>query len=168
MAMASGLASGGAKPVVAVYSTFLQRAIDQMIIDCCLPDLDVVFAVDRAGVVGEDGPTHHGMFDLVYTRMVPHMKVLAPSDEAELVHCAAYGPGPGRSRSPCAIRGVAARGRRCPTKPKVLALGESKLVREGGDVAILAFGRMVSRVLGGGAGCSPMRASKRAWWTCAG
>ncbi|WP_251231776.1 1-deoxy-D-xylulose-5-phosphate synthase [Adlercreutzia aquisgranensis] len=143
VAMASGLALGGAKPVVAVYSTFLQRAIDQMIIDCCLPDLDVVFAIDRAGVVGEDGPTHHGMFDLVYTRMVPHMKVLAPSDEAELIHCLhtalALG-GPVSVRYP---RGEG-QGVALPDKPEVLPVGESKLVREGTDIAILAFGRMVS------------------------
>ena len=74
------------KPVVALYSTFLQRAIDQVIINNALPNLDVVFAIDRAGIVGEDGPTHHGMFDLAYMRMIPHMRVLAPSDEAELVH----------------------------------------------------------------------------------
>lgn len=143
VAMASGLALGGAKPVVAVYSTFLQRAIDQMIIDCCLPDLDVVFAIDRAGVVGEDGPTHHGMFDLVYTRMIPHMRVLAPSDEAELVHALHTALALG---GPFAVRYP--RGEGCgvplPETPEVLVPGESKVVREGSDVAILAFGRMVS------------------------
>ena len=76
--LASGLATGGMKPVVALYSTFLQRAIDQVIINNALPNLDVVFAIDRAGIVGEDGPTHHGMFDLAYMRMIPHMRVLAP------------------------------------------------------------------------------------------
>ena len=83
---AGGLAAGGKKPVVALYSTFMQRAIDQMIINVALPKLDVVFAIDRAGIVGADGPTHHGVFDLVYARMVPNMRVLAPSNEAELVH----------------------------------------------------------------------------------
>ena len=84
--MAAGLSSGGKKPVVALYSTFMQRAVDQMIIDVALPEANVVFAFDRAGLVGDDGPTHHGVFDMVYTRMVPNMRVLAPSDEAELVH----------------------------------------------------------------------------------
>ena len=93
VAMASGLALGGAKPVVAVYSTFLQRAIDQMIIDCCLPDLDVVFAIDRAGVVGEDGPTHHGMFDLVYTRIDPSHEGAGPLRRGRACACAAYGLG---------------------------------------------------------------------------
>lgn len=72
--MAAGLAIGGRKPVFAVYSTFLQRAIDQLIVNNALMNLDVVFAIDRAGLVGADGPTHHGMFDLVYTRMVPNMQ----------------------------------------------------------------------------------------------
>lgn len=142
--LASGLAFGGMKPVVAIYSTFLQRAIDQMIINNALPDLDVVFAIDRAGVVGEDGPTHHGMFDLAYTRMVPNMRVLAPSDEAELVHALhtalALG-GPFAIRYP---RG-AAEGVPLPEEPQVLGEGRARVVREGGDVAILAFGRMVSR-----------------------
>ena len=84
--MAAGLAVGGKKPVVAIYSTFMQRAIDQMIIDNAITNDDVVFCLDRAGLVGDDGPTHHGVFDLVYARMVPGMRVLAPSDEAELVN----------------------------------------------------------------------------------
>lgn len=142
--LASGLALGGKKPVVAIYSTFLQRAIDQIIINNALPDLDIVFAIDRAGIVGEDGPTHHGMFDLVYTRMVPHLRVIAPSDEAELVnalHTALALGGPFAIRYP---RG-AAEGVSLPTEPQVLEVGKSRVVREGEDVAILAFGRMVSR-----------------------
>ena len=145
--LASGLALGGKKPVVAIYSTFLQRAVDQLIINNALPDLDVVFAIDRAGVVGEDGPTHHGMFDLVYTRMVPNLRVLAPSNEAELVHALhtalALG-GPFAIRYP---RG-AAEGVPVPEEAQVLELGKSATVREGDDVAILAFGRMVSRAQG--------------------
>lgn len=144
--MASGLALGGKKPVVAIYSTFLQRAIDQMIINNALAETNVVFAIDRAGVVGEDGPTHHGMFDLAYTRMVPNMKVLAPSNEAELVHALhtalALG-GPFAIRYP---RG-SAEGVEVPETPQVLEVGKSVTVREGSDVAILAFGRMVSRAL---------------------
>ncbi len=142
-----GLATGGKKPVVAIYSTFLQRAVDQLIINNALPNLDVVFAIDRAGVVGEDGPTHHGMFDLAYTRMVPHMRVLAPSNEAELVHALhtalALG-GPFAIRYP---RG-AAEGVPLPEEPQVLEVGKAQVVREGADVAILAFGRMVGRALG--------------------
>lgn len=146
LGMASGLAAGGRKPVVAVYSTFMQRAIDQMIINCALPNLDVVFALDRAGLVGEDGPTHHGMFDIAYTRMIPNMRVLAPSDEAELVlalHTALALGGPFAIRYP---RG-AAQGVPVPENPQVLESGRSRTLREGSDVAILAFGRMVSRSL---------------------
>lgn len=146
LGMASGLAAGGKKPVVAVYSTFMQRAIDQMIIDCALPNLDVVFALDRAGLVGEDGPTHHGMFDIAYTRMTPNMRVLAPSDEAELVralHTALALGGPFAIRYP---RG-SAQGVPVPESPQVLEPGKSRTLREGSDVAILAFGRMVSRSL---------------------
>ncbi len=145
--MASGLALGGMKPVVAIYSTFLQRAIDQLIINNALPNLNVVFAIDRAGVVGEDGPTHHGVFDLVYTRMVPHMRVLAPSNEAELVHAlhtALAMGGPFAIRYP---RGNA-EGVPLPEKPCVLEEGKANIVREGEDVAILAFGRMVGKALG--------------------
>lgn len=144
--MAAGLAAGGKKPVVAIYSTFLQRAIDQMIINCALSELDVVFAIDRAGVVGEDGPTHHGMFDLVYTRMVPHMRVLAPSNEAELagaLHTALSLGGPFAIRYP---RGEA-EGVPVPKNPALFELGRANVVHEGDDVAILAFGRMVSRAL---------------------
>ena len=144
LGMASGLAAGGKKPVVAIYSTFMQRAIDQMITNISLPDFNVVFAIDRAGVVGEDGPTHHGMFDIAYTRMIPHMRVLAPSDEAELVHALhtalALG-GPFAVRYP---RG-AGEGVEVPEVAEVLAEGVSREVRAGDDVAILAFGRMVAR-----------------------
>lgn len=142
--LASGLAFGGMKPVVAIYSTFLQRAVDQMIVDTALSNLDVVFAIDRAGVVGEDGPTHHGVFDLVYTRMVPNMKVLAPSDEAELVnglHTALTIGGPVALRYP---RG-AAEGVPLPEQPEVLPVGRARVVHEGSDVALLAFGRMVGQ-----------------------
>lgn len=140
--MAAGLAIGGRKPVFAVYSTFLQRAIDQLIVNNALMNLDVVFAIDRAGLVGADGPTHHGMFDLVYTRMVPNMRVLAPSNEAELansLHTALVLGGPFAVRYP---RGEAC-GVPVPDKPETYEPGVSRLVREGSDVAILAFGNMV-------------------------
>ncbi len=84
--LASGLALQGAKPVCAIYSTFLQRAYDQIIHDVCLQELDVTFAMDRAGLVGDDGPTHHGAFDVSYFRPIPHVVVMAPRDEAMLVH----------------------------------------------------------------------------------
>ena len=141
--MAAGLAIGGKKPVFAVYSTFLQRAIDQLITNNALMNLDVVFAIDRAGLVGADGPTHHGMFDLVYTRMVPNMRVIAPSDEAELssaLHTALALGGPFAVRYP---RG-AAMGVPVPDEPETFEPGVSRTVREGSDVAILAFGNMVA------------------------
>ncbi|MEC4175776.1 1-deoxy-D-xylulose-5-phosphate synthase [Adlercreutzia sp. R7] len=142
--MAAGLAAGGKKPVAALYSTFMQRAVDQMIIDCALPDANVVFALDRAGLVGDDGPTHHGVFDMVYMRMVPHMRMLAPSDEAELacaLHTALALPGPVALRYP---RGEA-EGAVLPDRPEVLEVGKSRVVRAGDDVALLAFGRMVGQ-----------------------
>ena len=142
--MAAGLAVGGKKPVVAIYSTFMQRAIDQMIIDNAITNDNVVFCLDRAGLVGDDGPTHHGVFDLVYARMVPGMRVLAPSDEAELVnglHTALALGGPFAIRYP---RG-AAEGVPLPDEPEVMEPGVARRVREGSDVAILAFGRMVGQ-----------------------
>ena len=144
--MAAGLAFGGLKPVVAIYSTFLQRAFDQMIVDVSLADCNVVFAIDRGGLVGEDGPTHHGAYDIAYCRMIPGMRMIAPSDEAELVnalHTALRIGGPVAVRYPRGCgRGVAV-----PTKGKVLPVGESNTLREGSDVAILAFGSMVSNAL---------------------
>src|SRR5205814_7163012 len=83
---AAGLALEGGKPVCAIYSTFLQRAYDQIVHDVCLQSLNVVFAMDRAGLVGDDGPTHHGAFDIVYLRCLPNMVLMAPRDEAMLVH----------------------------------------------------------------------------------
>lgn len=143
LGMASGLALGGLKPVVAMYSTFLQRAIDQTIINNALPDLDIVLAVDRAGLVGDDGPTHHGIFDIVYLRMIPNLKVLAPADESELassLHTALALKGPVALRYP---RGEAC-GVPLPDNPKLLEVGKSRCVREGNDVSILSFGRMLS------------------------
>jgi len=144
--MAAGLALGGCKPVVAVYSTFLQRAFDQMVVDCALPHCDVVFAIDRAGVVGEDGPTHNGMYDLAYCRMIPGMKILAPSDEAELaaaLHTALKLHGPVAVRYP---RGEG-RGVQVPRQAQSLPEGVSRVMREGDDVAVLAFGDRVGPAL---------------------
>ncbi|MDZ4178294.1 MAG: 1-deoxy-D-xylulose-5-phosphate synthase [Coriobacteriia bacterium] len=139
--LAAGMALGGSRPVVAIYSTFLQRAFDQLIIDVALQNLPVVFCVDRAGLVGEDGPTHHGVFDLTYLRAIPNMMVLAPSDEAELVHAlhtALAAEGPVAIRYP---RGNGP-GTALPDRPLVLEAGRSVIKSHGTDVALLAVGRM--------------------------
>jgi 1-deoxy-D-xylulose-5-phosphate synthase len=141
--LAAGLASGGLLPVVAIYSTFLQRAYDQLIMDVALQGLHVVFALDRAGLVGEDGPTHHGVFDLTYLRSIPGMSVMAPADEAELVHMlhtALVAEGPVAIRYP---RGSGA-GVALPEAPKVFEAGRSEVRRTGSDVALVAVGRMVA------------------------
>lgn len=140
--LAAGLAHGGRVPVVAIYSTFLQRAYDQVIMDAALQGLHVVFCLDRAGLVGEDGPTHHGVFDLTYLRAVPNLMLMAPADEAELVHMlhtALQADCPVAIRYP---RGVG-RGIALPAEPLVLEVGKADVRREGSDVAILAIGRMV-------------------------
>lgn len=141
--MAAGLALGGLIPVVAIYSTFLQRAFDQVIMDVALQNQHVVFALDRAGLVGEDGPTHHGVFDLSYLRAVPNLMVMAPADEAEMVHMlhtALAADGPVAIRYP---RG-SGMGVSLPDQPEVFEAGKAQLRREGVDVALLAVGRMVS------------------------
>jgi 1-deoxy-D-xylulose-5-phosphate synthase len=139
--MACGLAGAGKKPVVAVYSTFMQRAIDQMIVDVVLPKLNVVFALDRAGLVGDDGPTHNGIFDIVYCRMIPGLKVLTPSDECELASAVKTALSIG---GPVAIRYPRGKGVGADlSKSEIIPVGISREVCEGSDVAILAFGRMV-------------------------
>ncbi len=142
VALASGLALGGKKPVVCLYSTFMQRAIDQLIVNNALAETNVVFCLDRAGLVGDDGPTHHGVFDMAYCRMVPGMRMMAPSDEAELVHMLHTALKLGGLVALRWPRGEA-RGVELPTEPKLLEIGKSRTTREGSDVAILAFGRMV-------------------------
>jgi 1-deoxy-D-xylulose-5-phosphate synthase len=140
--LAAGLAHGGMVPVVAIYSTFLQRAYDQVIMDAALQNLHIVFCLDRAGLVGEDGPTHHGVFDLTYLRAVPNLMIMAPADEAELVnmlHTALAADGPVAIRYP---RGTG-RGVALPVTPAVLDAGRAEIRREGADVALLAVGRMV-------------------------
>ena len=140
--MAAGLALGGMLPVIAIYSTFMQRAYDQMIMDVALQNLHVVFCLDRAGLVGEDGPTHHGVFDLTYLRSIPNMMVLAPADEAELaeaLHTALISDGPVAIRYP---RG-AGRGVELPVSPVGWEAGRAEVRSRGTDVALLAVGRMV-------------------------
>ena len=139
---AAGLASEGFRPVVAIYSTFLQRAFDQIIHDVCLPCLPVVFAIDRGGLVGEDGPTHHGHFDVTYLRNLPNMTVMAPKDENELRHMlytALQQPNPVALRYP---RGTGP-GVSLDTDFKTLPLGEAEILSQGDDLVILALGSTV-------------------------
>jgi 1-deoxy-D-xylulose-5-phosphate synthase len=137
--LASGLALQGAKPVCAIYSTFLQRAFDQIVHDVCLQNLDVTFAMDRAGLVGDDGPTHHGAFDVSYFRPIPNVVVMAPRDEAMLVHMlhtAIAHDGPAALRYP---RG-AAEGAPLPAKPELVPIGRGEVLATGSRVALLGFG----------------------------
>ncbi|TDB38950.1 MAG: 1-deoxy-D-xylulose-5-phosphate synthase [Actinobacteria bacterium] len=140
--LAAGLASGGRVPVVAIYSTFMQRAYDQLIMDVALQGLHVVFCLDRAGLVGEDGPTHHGVFDLTFLRAVPGLSIMAPSNEAEMVHMLHTAL---RMNGPVAIRYPrgAGEGVALPTEPLVLETGRADVRREGSGVAILGIGSMV-------------------------
>jgi len=139
--MAGGLARAGMKPVVAIYSTFLQRAFDQIIHDVCLQELPVVFAIDRAGVVGEDGPTHHGVFDLAYLRMIPGLTIMVPKDENELRQMLLLAL---KMDKPVAIRYPRGQGTgRTLTAAKSFRPGEAEVVRPGEHAAILALGPMV-------------------------
>ncbi|MGH0032610.1 MAG: 1-deoxy-D-xylulose-5-phosphate synthase [Myxococcota bacterium] len=143
---AAGLASEGMKPVPAIYSTFLQRAFDQVVHDVCLQDLDVTFALDRAGIVGADGATHQGLYDLAYLRALPNIVVMAPKDENELRHMlrtAVEHPGPAAIRYP---RGA---GLGVPLDPEIksLPIGRAELLRDGDDAAIVALGTRVHPAL---------------------
>lgn len=144
--LAAALAAGGMKPVVAAYSTFLQRAYDQMIHDICLQRLPVVFAVDRAGIVGEDGETHQGIFDLSYLRSIPRMTVMAPRNEDELQHLlytALHG-----ASGPVALRYPRDSGEGAVLhEPYLLPWGEGELLRKGGDLLIAAAGTVANAAL---------------------
>ena len=137
---AAGLALQGAKPVCAIYSTFLQRAFDQLVHDVCLQKLNVVFAMDRAGLVGDDGPTHHGVFDVSYFRPLPNVVLMAPRDEAMLVHmlrtALAYDDGPIAFRYP---RG-AAEGAPMPDVPNEIEIGKGEYLLAGERIALLGYG----------------------------
>ena len=137
---AAGLSLQGAKPVCAIYSTFLQRAFDQIVHDVCLQSLNVVFAMDRAGLVGDDGPTHHGAFDVSYFRPLPNVVLMAPRDEAMLVHmlrtALLHDDGPIAFRYP---RG-AAEGAPLPDSPQEIPIGKGELLTEGEQVALLGYG----------------------------
>ena len=137
--LASGLALQGAKPVCAIYSTFLQRAYDQIVHDVCLQELDVTFAMDRAGLVGDDGPTHHGAFDVSYFRPIPNVVLMAPRDEAMLVHMlhtAIAHDGPAALR----YQRGAAEGAELPDRPQLLPIGRGEVLVEGERVALLGYG----------------------------
>jgi 1-deoxy-D-xylulose-5-phosphate synthase len=141
--LAAGMACEGQKPVVAIYSTFLQRAYDQVVHDVALQNLDVTFAIDRAGLVGEDGPTHAGSFDISYLRCIPNMVIAAPSDENEcrqLLYTAYQYPGPAAVRYP---RGT---GTGTAINPVMAALpiGKGVIKREGKSVALLCFGTLIA------------------------
>ena len=144
---ASGLALEGLKPVAAIYSTFLQRAYDQIVHDVCLQRLNVVFAMDRAGLVGDDGPTHHGAFDIAYLRCLPHITLMAPRDEAMLVHmlhtALLHDDGPVGLRYP---RGAGV-GTPLPPAPVPIEIGTGEILREGRRVAILGYGTGVQKGL---------------------
>ena len=139
---AAGLAAEGFRPVVAIYSTFLQRAFDQIIHDVCLPNLPVIFAIDRGGLVGEDGPTHHGHFDITYLRSLPNMTVMAPKDENELRHMiyTAF-----KHQGPVAFRYPRGKGVGVPldSKFKKIPIGQSETLKEGKDLFVFSLGNMV-------------------------
>lgn len=143
---AAGLAAKGLKPVVAIYSTFLQRAFDQIFHDVCLMRLPVVFVLDRGGLVGADGPTHHGVFDLSYLRIFPEMTVMAPKDEGELrdmLATALLHPGPIALRYP---RGTGY-GVALDAPPRSLPVGRAEVLRQGRDGALWAIGTMATEAL---------------------
>jgi 1-deoxy-D-xylulose-5-phosphate synthase len=151
---AAGLSLQGVKPVAAIYSTFLQRAYDQIVHDVCLQKLNVVFAMDRAGLVGDDGPTHHGAFDIAYLRCLPNIVLMAPRDEGMLVHMLhtslAYDDGPIALRYP---RGEGT-GVELPSRPRKLRIGTGEILREGGAsgtvgrrVALIGYGSGVTKAL---------------------
>ncbi len=140
--LAAGLARGGARPVVAIYSTFLQRAYDQIMHDMCLQELPVVLAIDRGGLVGEDGPTHHGVFDIAYLRTLPHLVVLSPKDPDELRAMLRWALEQDR---PVALR-YARGGIVCGEplgKPGKIVSARAEVLRHGRDVALVALGSMV-------------------------
>ncbi len=140
---AAGMATRGFRPVCAIYSTFLQRAFDPVVHDVCLQKLPVVFCMDRAGLSGDDGPTHHGLFDIAYLRGIPEMVLMSPKDEdelADMMKTAIQLPGPSAIRYP---RGVVA-GVERKSEPQVLEVGKAEVLEDGSDVAILGLGPMTA------------------------
>ena len=142
----AGMACEGLKPVAAIYSTFLQRGFDQLIHDVCLQNLDVTIAMDRAGIVGADGPTHHGLLDIAYLRGYPNIVLMAPKDEAEMrdmIHTAINHDGPAALRYP---RGNGL-GVDISAPPKLIEIGKSETLREGKEVTVIAYGTMAAPAL---------------------
>ncbi len=140
---AAGMATRGFRPVCAIYSTFLQRAFDPIVHDVALQKLPVVFCMDRAGLSGDDGPTHHGLFDIAYLRGIPEMVLMAPKDEdelADMMKTALTLPGPSAIRYP---RGAVVGVERKPA-PAVLPIGKAEVLSDGSDVAILGLGPMIA------------------------
>lgn len=143
---AAGLASQGYKPVVAIYSTFLQRSYDQIVHDVCLQKLPVVFAIDRAGLVGEDGPTHHGAFDIAYLRHIPNICILAPRDENMVQHCLKTAL---EQKLPCAVRYPRGAGFGIPLDKicRLLPFAKGEKLCDGNDLVIIAVGNTVAAAL---------------------
>jgi 1-deoxy-D-xylulose-5-phosphate synthase len=145
--MAAGMARGGLRPYVAIYSTFMQRALDQVIHDIAMMDLPVVLCLDRAGIVGEDGPTHHGVFDLSFLRMIPGVDILSPGDEIELEMMLRYSAD---TKRPLVIRyprgtGVGSKDN-CNNRRPIIR-GKAEIVKEGTDLAIFALGNCLSEAI---------------------
>jgi 1-deoxy-D-xylulose-5-phosphate synthase len=140
---AAGMATQGYRPVCAIYSTFLQRAFDPIVHDVCLQKLPVLFCMDRAGLSGDDGPTHHGLFDISYLRGIPEMVLMAPKDEdelADMMKTALEIPGPSAIRYPRgAVTGVTRK-----AEPQVIPVGKAEVIKDGSDVAILGLGPLVT------------------------
>jgi 1-deoxy-D-xylulose-5-phosphate synthase len=143
---AAGLAATGLRPFVAIYSTFMQRSYDQIMHDVCLQNLPVVLVMDRAGLVGDDGPTHHGVFDYAFLRHLPNLVVMAPSDENELARMMATALELNRPSSIRFPRGEIT-GAPADPAPAAIPVGKGRMVREGRDAAILAIGTMVGPAL---------------------
>lgn len=145
-AFAAGMAKNGFRPVVAIYSTFLQRALDQVIHDVCLQKLPVIFAIDRAGLVGEDGPTHHGVFDISYLRIIPGMIMMAPRDGKELEMMLRYAT---RIKKPVSIRYPRGRADNVfdDRKRKPIVIGKAELIRKGKSKIIISIGNQLKKAL---------------------
>ena len=146
--LAAGLASEGMRPIVAIYSTFLQRAYDQIIHDVCIQNLPVFFCLDRAGIVGADGPTHQGMYDIAYLRCIPNMVLMAPKDEAELQRMIVTGVN--HTTGAIAMRFPRGNGYGVPLMEEgwePLEIGKAEILRNGDDVLMLAYGSMVNSAM---------------------
>ena len=151
---AAGLALEGVKPVAAIYSTFLQRAYDQIVHDVCLQRLNVVFAMDRAGLVGDDGPTHHGVFDIAYLRCLPNIVLMAPRDEAMLVHMLRTAHRVRRRADRAALPARRGHRRPLPLAGRAIKIGTGEILREGERspsagrrVALIGYGSGVGKAL---------------------